>query len=468
MVERRFDVTNTNSESQNKKPRFNRRTGCLQFKTKSWYGVITAEVDGRTTRKWINLETTHKAIARRKLGRLLDNPTADPASVAATVETYAELAKRVNESRYAPEDIAGDARPERYRERLWILPEIGNLPITAIKPIDIRGIYDNAKAKGKSRSHEHLRSILRSRFSVALMEEIIESSPVDKAELPKVEVDDRERAVLSDDELAIYLSWQHPVEYHRLAVLERQTMSVLARVFGGLRTGDLHAMQWSHFDVPDFTMGTALRSKTRKKQRLEVPEPLRPALKAWWFETGKPLSGPVFPLIRGKRAGEQKPKVSHAAGLRRDLRRAFGLEEWNPRTNQFEPTPGRIMTPRERELLEETDLTLPVDFHSWRRAFIQALSDIGVTAQQAQKLAGHADLAAHGRYLRTSRDVLVIPPAAIPSTLKLTGSTLENPDPTFSSRILCDFSPELLATAGCDQRGTRNESGRVTANLRHR
>lgn len=178
------------------------------------YAVITAEVDGRTTRKWIKLDTLHKAIARRRMARLLEQPSGDASAIVATPETYAEL--------------------------------------------------------------------------------------------------------------AIYLTWQHPAKHRRLAVLQRQTMSVLARVFGGLRTGDLHAMQWTHFDVPDFTMGTALRSKTPKKQKLEVPGPLRPVLKAWWYETGEHTSGPVFPALRGKQAGEgTKHGVSHAEAFRRDLGRLW-------------------------------------------------------------------------------------------------------------------------------------------------
>ena len=72
------------------------------------------------------------------------------------------------------------------------------------------------------------------------------------------------------------------------------------------------------------------------------------------------------------------------------------------------------MTARERELFEETDETLPVDFHSWRRAYSQALADADVNAQQASALAGHASLAAHQRYLASSDKMRSIPEAALP------------------------------------------------------
>jgi hypothetical protein len=58
--------------------------------------------------------------------------------------------------------------------------------------------------------------------------------------------------------------------------------------------------------------------------------------------------------------------------------------------------------------------TRTVDFHSWRRKFVQALADMGMNAQQAQKLAGHADLSAHERYLRSSARTLEIPDEALP------------------------------------------------------
>src|SRR6185436_11576267 len=98
--------------------------------------------------------------------------------------------------------------------------------------------------------------------------------------------------------------------------------------------------------------------------------------------------GLVFPARRGERAGETKIKVSHAAAFRRDLMRAFGLETWDAKTRKFKKA--REMTARERELFTETADTLPVDFHSWRRAYSQALADAGVNAQQATALAGHA------------------------------------------------------------------------------
>lgn len=47
-----------------------KRTGSLQFRSNQWYAVLTVDVDGATTRKWVALGTESKALARRKLDKL--------------------------------------------------------------------------------------------------------------------------------------------------------------------------------------------------------------------------------------------------------------------------------------------------------------------------------------------------------------------------------------------------------------
>jgi len=81
---------------------------------------------------------------------------------------------------------------------------------------------------------------------------------------------------------------------------------------------------------------------------------------------------------------------------------------------RYEWSEARALTPREHEIFEESAYTLPVDFHSWRRAFSQALADADVNIQQATALAGHASLAAHGRYLANSGRTRTLPEAALP------------------------------------------------------
>jgi len=417
------------------------RKGSLEFRGGTWHARLTVTIEGEAIRKWFDLETDNRAVARRKMARLLAKhvaPNLEAAAVeVARPESYSELAVRVALKRR--EEGIADCRTKKFREGLWVLPEIGTLAVNQVRPEHIAGIYENARAKGRSLSLlRNLRTVMQSRFNVALEEEVIAESPTKRVRIPKVKIDRRERAVLTDAELITYLAWQHPSEGRQMAVLERQVMSALARMFGGLRTGDIHGLRWEHFDTNEgaFTWGMALRRKTARPQRIEVPGALRPILADWWARKGKAAVGPVFPLLRGKSAGEGRThKASHAKALRRDLQAAFAAHREANKSlptevlDTFAPGP---RSARWLELFEQTEFTRPVDFHSWRRKFVQALADIGLSAQQAQKLAGHADLAAHERYLRNTTRTLVIPSGALPNfttrVLPRCRPKLKNPD----------------------------------------
>ena len=73
--------------------------------------------------------------------------------MAARPEFYRELAQRVAAKREA-EGIVNTSS-ELSRERLWILPEIGDLAVASIKAEHIDGIYENARERGKSRTRLH-------------------------------------------------------------------------------------------------------------------------------------------------------------------------------------------------------------------------------------------------------------------------------------------------------------------------
>jgi integrase len=208
-------------------------------------------------------------------------------------------------------------------------------------------------------------------------------------------------------------------------VLERQTMACLSRMFGGLRVGDLRALRWEALDTKDgFSFGWAPRVKTARPQLLEIPTMLRPILRDWWERHGRPSAGFVFPARKGDKAGGKKGRSSIAAALRRDLRRALGVDvpvrveyvRSNGRKGtRFDWHASRELTPREVELFQETEFTKPVDFHSFRRAFKQALADAGVEMQTAMALSGASDAKAHQRYLANTAKMRRLPEAALPN-----------------------------------------------------
>ncbi|HST56290.1 MAG TPA: tyrosine-type recombinase/integrase [Solirubrobacteraceae bacterium] len=398
-----------------------KRTGQLIWR-KGWaYARVTTVINGEKVRPCKPLGTQNPVVARLKLQKL--NAAENPASEdAKRPETFAEAAERIYAQRVAEVADPLQARSpqqEIAQLRRYALPIVGQMAVTAVSPApaDINTVLDAAKRQGLSRqSVQHLKQRLSNVFAALQREPGGRSdNPVDKATMPKFqETVTKERAVLSDEELVIYLEWEHADDRYRGAVLERQTMACVARMFGGLRTSDLHALKWEGFDVDQggFAWGWAPRKKTKRPQLLEVPEMLRAILQAWWDQAGRPRQGVVFPVRRagrrGNRVGQGRGKASHARALRRDLQRAFAA------SIERDGNAPRKGSQRWRELFEETDYTLPIDFHSWRRAYAQALADADVNAQQAAALAGHADLGAHARYLRNAGKMRTLPDAAVP------------------------------------------------------
>jgi integrase len=423
---------------------------------RGWYGRFYATVEGERLRVCRALGTDNKAIAQRKLLRLIESSATEPKE-AKRGETFEEAARRILSQQKASGMVTWHTRESRLEA--YVFPALGPLEPKAIRASHVRSVLETARDLGKARQTlVHIKNDISAVLGDLWRAEILAENVCGRVKVPEAsetatQRSKKERAVLTDEELARYLAWEHPDERQRMAVLERQTMACIARMFGGLRTSDLHALTWDGFDLPTvlddgaavggFEAGIAPRkkgsrlSKGGRPQRLMVPAMLRPILLDWWERHGRPSTGLVFPARRGRKAGLGARKgVSHAMAFRRDLRRAYGADHLAPSEHdRGERGPlnlsvwvaARPLTPRERELFEETDYTRPVDFHSWRRAFNQALADAGVNAQQAQALAGHASLDAHARYLANTSKAREIPAGALP---RLTVGHSRCPSPT--------------------------------------
>lgn len=405
-------------------------TGQLIWRASGWYGRFTATVDGERVRVCRALGTENKAVAKRKLAKLIaEGVQCDPKAA----ETFAEAAERVYQARIAeagsdPEAARGP-RHELSSLRRYAREPIGHMAVGAVRPTDINAVLDAGKDAGLSRqSVQHLRQRMSNVFAALQREGAIDANPVRDAAMPRFpEAVRRERAVLTDAELAVYLAWTHPKARFQDAARERQTMACVARMFGGLRAGDLHVLRWEALDTEGgrFAHGFAPRQKTRRPQLLAIPAALRPFLRDWWERAGRPSEGLVFPVRRpgrrGDRVGQARGHSSHAEAFRRDLRAAFrGAPEGvqvpkGPPMVEGKYGPDSAGDKRWRELFSDAEpYTRPVDFHSWRRAYVQALADAEVNAQQAAALAGHADLGAHMRYLANAGKMREIPEAALP------------------------------------------------------
>jgi integrase len=217
-------------------------------------------------------------------------------------------------------------------------------------------------------------------------------------------VDTRPRVILTDAEFSTFVTCED-------VDLRLRVLAVVSRTLGGMRTSDLHAWTWQHVDTTTWREAFVPRPKTAKKTKdkrrpHELPELAARFLKLWWMASGRPTGDvPVFGLTREARLGSSKKGerisyrgVSYAKRLRRALRRALG--------DKARP-----------EIFEDTEVTLAVDFHSFRRSYNTALASSGVNAQTAMSLAGHKSMETHMRYVLLA-ERMGVPDSALPSVNK--------------------------------------------------
>ncbi len=407
------------------------------------YWVVKDGVPLRVTRK---LDTHSRPVAQRKLARLIDKQTADPAE-AKRIETFEEAARRVVAEQKA--DGLGTARERLSRLERFVFPTLGPVPVDRVDPEQIEAVaiamHDAGKAK---QTIVHVRNDIGGIMGTLWRNGVIPANPVQRVRLPKrLRQDRRPRVVLDEHEFSRLMASPEVPEHLQL-------MALTSRAFGGMRTSDLHAWDWGHVDTETFASAEVYRPKTDGDEpaelvRLEMPEVLRAPLRAWWTRWLRPSAGPVFPVMNGKRAGERQGKRSHvrelraavwAAGVHRPLpgfpeaMQALGRAEAAVEPAKAEGRAAWWAAARARREAEaaaqaldavqtDTPKTRAVDFHSFRRGFNTALAAAGVNVQQAMALAGHRDPRTHMRYVELAQSgPLSMPDAAVPQLLGSLGS----------------------------------------------
>jgi hypothetical protein len=340
---------------------------------------VTLTIDGERVRRRVQLETSDPAVASVKIERLQSTDHSRPPLP--RPDTFREVSAVVLAAREARGLCRIDV--ERGRALLHVYPFVGKLRSQpfgdrALSTITADAVTELLEAKrDEGYAFEQVKKI---RAGMKYVFEHHKLSVMAHAPMPPFQAAlKKQRAVASDEVLLTYLSWEHPIERFRVGVRMRQAMSAVSRCIGGQRTNDLHVATWEdNLMVPErgehsFEEVWVPRTKGQAPQLLETPEGVRPMLRRWWEQSERPRKGPVFPLLRGERAGQARDQVtdSHAHALRQDLRRALGLDVWDPRGGKRRSgawAAGREPTPKERALFVEGRYTLPLDFHSWRRA----------------------------------------------------------------------------------------------------
>jgi integrase len=409
-------------------------TGQLILRETGYFGRYWAIVDGKRTRISVPLNTFNRDLAEQELARLV---AASASPKDAGIETFGEAVERVHpliiESHVDNarqqgvdadhiERIRMYAKDEIARLRKYAVPVIGEMPITEVSPADVCSALRFCREK-MGKSHQtmlHLKKHMQDVFAELRRAQLIERNPVrdiDPDDLPRAPTKNarrKPRAVLTDAELGIFLRFSS--KHHHHAVRSRQVMSMLARVVGGMRTGDLHGLRWDDLDARTAKFETIFvpREKTGEPDWFCCPDVLRPFLLFWWHLNDCPVEGLVFPASRGDRKGARKIKVSHARGLKRDVAAAFVAAR---AAGVDAPEKG---SDRWAQLFSETSRTRPLDFHSWRRSFVQQTRKARRELDKhSMPLSGHRSSTVHQLYaMGISNEVQTIPAESLPQGLE--------------------------------------------------
>jgi len=383
----------------------NERKGTIEWRR----GVAYARVwidrpDGTKKRKRVNLKTRDPKTAERMLAKVMrlietGQLTFDAGDVTGPrAEHFKPFAEQWIAKRKADQiAMAPDEQIMLKRHVYGVVVDgrtFAEMCLGDIRPRNVVAVLQASIDKGLSKGTvQHIKRMLSRLFTAAIGDDLLPlgANPVTAAKTPRIpepQARRKQRAALTDDETAKLVTCPD-------VDLELRMMALVARVEGGMRTSEVNRWRWSDLDRVNFACCSIPRGKGAEVQALEIPEMLRPFLASWWIESGRPDDGPVFPVTKGPRKGEHRRTrgVSFAKRLRRELKKAG------------------ITRP---ELFAETGTTLPLDFHSFRRAFVTALAEADVNQQRAMALTGHSDPKVHHRYLLRTRAMRVIPPAALP------------------------------------------------------
>ena len=376
----------------------------------SWSCRMTLWENGERRRKMVELGRDRQAALLKRERLLNESREGYDSEVAEVSSCHKTVAQAVDEAYplWCNEGREG-ARARMSLLRRYVFPHIGEMDVSKVRGSDITRVLFAARDLGRAKQTVlHIRNAMSRVFDELWRDEVIRENPVKRSRTPKSTEVKKRRAVLTDEEFEALIASEHTDG-------EIKIMGLVSRTIGGMRTGDLNALGWAAFDAPEFRSCDVPRKKTMAPQRIDVPDTVRPFLQAWWREHGRPVRGPVFPVRTGPRAGQWKSQNnSYAKRLRRDLKRALGVMWFDGR--RWVEKPQAEYTQRERVLFTETETTLPVDFHSCRRAYATALAKAGVNVQTAQVLTGHRSPQVHQRYVALGKTET--PEAALPQGLQ--------------------------------------------------
>lgn len=420
------------------RPKLERRSEGPRFTTKNGWVARVFEKDDSCS-GWTPLGTTDRELAKRLLETWVRTGHAPPK--ARGEKSFAVEVERVMADKLASAASPDDQKAVQYRRdrlRKYALPVLGQVPVGMLEPGHIMGMLDAmAKEGAAARTIHNLRSDVSVVLSRLVRDRELKTNVArDNVTLPEeATVDTRERMHLSDEQMALFQErrgFETPLDVNVM----------LCRCVGGHRTSDGHAGDWSHVDRVGFATMKVRRPKTdgqvgqkvgQRKAKTKnyeyalhvVPEPYRGPLRAYWERQGRPVAGPIFPLLRDAVAKPMKlrdgriiertgGKVGERKGRATSYAKAFRRAVWEAKL--YAPLPGfdpERPDPKFCAFQTDTQLTKRLTFHGIRASLNAALVQAGVSSDQRIAIMGHTQAATGNRHYMA--EILVsVPAGALP------------------------------------------------------
>ena len=140
--------------------------------------------------------------------------------------------------------------------RTHINPNIGKVRMEVLRGIDVQRMYNRFADAGMApKTIKNIAAVMHKAFSIAMKQDIIDSNPCDKAEVPTVQR--KEIKPLTDADIPEFLKAiiGHPMENAFALCL-----------FAGLREGECLGLSWSQID---FEKGTITVSQQLQKEKVK-------------------------------------------------------------------------------------------------------------------------------------------------------------------------------------------------------
>lgn len=207
-------------------------------------------VTGKKRKKWVTVRGTKKAAEKEMIRRVNEvNHGVYVESAKFSVSEY--LARWLENS--AKMNVSGKTY-ERYAEIVakHLVPAIGAIPLSSLKPLHIQGYYSKALQSGRSNRGKpdgvphglsaqtvlHHHRVLREALNRAVKWQLLFRNPADAVEPPKPAR--REMRAISEAETAWLLEIAQGTRFY---------LPVLLAVTTGMRRGEFLGLQWSDCDL---------------------------------------------------------------------------------------------------------------------------------------------------------------------------------------------------------------------------